>query len=194
MSEMHIRINKRTFERVLFSLVIIGLLLVIFLQPPGAVNEEEVASLQEQVTSLTQQTTALEEELASTKEELAQAQEANIQSEPETTTPEPEPEPELSGELTFEYDWSTTGGSLNAFIVEIDNGLDRNRELTVRVNWQGGDLEQVVRTNNVFVRSGEQETIIIDDLPSNPGSSIDSLRVVIRDELGTVESDIIRVL
>ena len=190
MSELQIRINKRTLERALALIIIIVLAVLLINQSGGETNTEELEELQAQVANLTAQNEALTNEVNALQTSLNNAQEEiNAQEEPESeveSQPEAQPEPELSGELAFTYDASTSSGSLNAFTIVIDNGLDRIQELNVRVNWQGGDLNQVYRTRDVIVRSGERETIVINDLPSNPGPGIDTIRLVIRDADGVL--------
>ena len=196
MSEVHIRINKRFLERAVFVLIIIALAVALFLQPAGEVTSEELASVQEQVDALSAQNQNLTEQLETTQQELVAArEELETQEEEEVVEEETSQEPELSGQLSFSYDWSTTGGTLNAFIVEVDNGLEQNTELEVRVKWQGGVWEQVNPTlKEVFVRSGEQANVIFDELASNPGDGIDTLRVTVHQDGSLVEQDHIRVL
>ena len=191
MSELQIRINKRTLERALALVIIIVLAVLLINQSGGEVNSEELDELQAQVANLTAQNEALTNQVSTLQASLNNAQEElSALEEPESeveSQPEAQPEPELSGVLTFDYDYSTSGGQLNAFTVEINNGLETNRALEVRVNWQGGVWGDVPpKIHDVLVRSGEREIVLVDDLARNPGSGVDTVRVVVRDEDGSV--------
>ena len=197
MSEVHIRINKRFFERVIWVLVIIGIITFFLLTSPSTVDTQQVDSLQSQVDNLTATNEQLTTQLATLQAEVEtleeDLEEANSQPEPE---PEPqEEEQQLSGNLDISYDAQVSDGRLNAFIIAVSNGLEFDQTLTARVNWVGGDLSQVVQHGEVFVRSGRNGQIIIDSLPSNPGSNTDSIRVLIRDaDDRVVDQQTIRVL
>lgn len=198
MSELQIRINKRTLERALALLIIIVLAVLLVNQSGGEVNTEELESLQAQVANLTAQNEALTSEVSTLETQLSNAQEeiSTLEETDPEPAPEPEtdPEPELSGELSFNYEASTNDGALNAFAIEIQNGLENSQELSLRVSWQGGDLSEVYRLRDAVVGSGESETIIIDDLPSNPGEGVDTIRVVVRDaEDALIEQEYVEV-
>ncbi|MFT4249746.1 MAG: hypothetical protein ACMXYD_00050 [Candidatus Woesearchaeota archaeon] len=196
MSEVHIRINKRFVERTFFLLVIIGLVVALVLFEPSVVESaDELASLQEQVQTLQAENTALQAQLTILQEQAEAAQE-----EPEEVVVkeevQEEPEEVLSGVLDISYDYTASGGALQAFIVRIDNGLDNGQELTVRINWQGSLYQNVPdKVHEVFVQSGSLRNIIEDSLPSRPGDGIDTIRVSVRDANGNlVDQDTIRVL
>lgn len=187
MSEVNIRINKRVFERVIFSVIIIGLLVFMFLQPAGEVDTEQVSDLEQQVSVLEQQNENLSSQISSLQEQLSTAQqELEVVEQEEITEPAPAPEPvepALSGELNFSFDASTSSGELNAFTVSVDNGLDDDQFLEVRVQWQGGLFADIPpRTQEIVVDTGESEVLVFEDITKNPGEESDTLRIEIRDQ------------
>ena len=196
MSELQIRINKRTLERALALIIIIVLAVLLINQSGGETNTEELEELQAQVADLTAQNEALSAEVNTLQTNLSNAQEEINSLEEAETQPESQsdPEPELSGELSFNYDASTTGDRLDRFTIVIDNGLSDNKELEVRVNWIGGEFSSFPdKKRDVFVRSGERETVVIDDLPSLVPDNVNTLRLQIFDGDNLIESDQITV-
>ena len=197
MSEVHIRINKRFFERTIWILLIIAIVLFFVLRSGPTVDTEQVETLQQQVSNLTQTNQDLTTEVAVLQTQLNETQQEleEAQAVPE---PEPEPEPEepaLSGELDISYDAQVSDGRLEAFIIAVNNGLEEDQSLEAQVNWVGGDLSQVVQYDEVFVRSGRNGQMVIDSLPSNPGEDVDTIRVLIRDDdENVIDQDTVRVL
>jgi regulator of replication initiation timing len=192
MSEVHIRINKRALERTVYWLIIIALAITLFVQQPTepAVDSEQLTILEQEVANLTAQNQDLQTQVTSLQETNADLiDEKEVLEQEQASAPEPEPEstePELSGELDISYDAVVSDNKLQRVVVAISNGLESNEMLTIRTNWNGGDLSNVVKTREVLVRSGNSETVLIEDLISNVPDGIDDIKIVIEDADGNI--------
>ena len=194
MSELHIRINKRTFERILFTVIILVLGALLLFQQPASVDTEQVQQLRDELSSLNDTNADLRAQVASLQEQV-QALEAQNQNlteqqeqapaEQEQASQEPE-EPALSGEVAVDWSVTMNDNALDYVTIVLDNGLESTQELTYELVWN----DATYRSNNVnardtvIVSSGERETVVVDDYISNPGEDIDTLLLEVSDEDG----------
>lgn len=191
MSELHIRINKRTLERVVFIVIIAVLGFLLFTQQPaGAADSSQVPSLQAQVDNLSALNADLRSQVQNLSSQVSSLESENQGLEQQLAEPEPaeeqEPEePELSGEIGVT--WSPTmtdDDKLDYVTVVLENGLESTQTLTYKLIWKGGDIQSnnVHESGSVTVSSGERETEVIDDYLSSPGEYYDTLILTITDD------------
>lgn len=199
MSEMEIRINTRTLERTVYILIILALAVVLVFRWNAVAPlqaDVDVTELESQIETLT----ASNEELQATIDDLEREAELVAEAEAEresatgseTPAPEPEPEPEaeetLSGELLFDWDIDMDGDQLEAVQFSVDNGLDRSQEIEYKLYWAGFYEDTVFVSDDIVVRSGDSETIVVlrstDSFTRNPPSGTDELTLDLRDSDG----------
>lgn len=168
MGEMHIRINKRVFERTLFIIIILALLVALFLQynkEATASPDVDVSALETQIQDLQNERDTLQAQLDAQKDAETLEAEAEAErnealgeelEETETEVTEPEPvEEELSGEISVSWTVRSEDDMLDYVRINVENGLEKTQALDYLLYWDSLDENVVKREGDFVVKSGD---------------------------------------
>ena len=186
MGDYEIRINKRTIERGLLLIIIIALAVMLFLKWEPAIDNQEITRLQTEIDTLRTNNQELQTRITTLE---AEPEPEETPTTPTPTTPEPEPEPTLSG--IIDYRWvirTDLEGRLTTITITIDNEKAAAERIFYKVFWKNFYEETVFMRDDVTIKSGERETIVLDPtelgFSRSPPSDITTLRVEFRNSAG----------
>jgi hypothetical protein len=198
MSEMHIRINKRTVERAVFMMIIIGLAVVVLLQDgqQAGYDQSDLTALQTQVQDLTSRNAELEALFSQSEREQQLETEAQQEREQAVGTPPAASEPEQpSGRLDIDWDvrtFSDDQGRLNSVYLSVNNGLDVVQELEYELYWKRLVMDaprHALKESFVVQAASNYWQAIVSGgvgFPSYPSGGSDTLVLDIRDKDGSL--------
>lgn len=165
MAETEIRINKRTLERGLFTVIIIVLAVLLILRwdatPTAPTPDVNVTELQEQNAELSARVQTLETDLVAANTQIETLKEAADKAEQQAAQ-EPQPQDDvnsLSGE--FDVDWTITmdGNKVERVLVVAVNGLEDDMDdMLYQLHWKYFNPGTVRVTEQFNVDSGESWT------------------------------------
>lgn len=188
MSEVHIRINKRFFERTIFVLIILGLVAALFFQTPTVqegVSVEEHAQVQQELASAQEEITALQAEILLLQEEANSAEEETTPQEPVT-----EPETTVSGTVSVSWTVQSVDNRFTSAVTTFRNERTHTEEFTYRLTWRGFEENTVFHTGTIVVPSGEQRPVTFTGgektILSDPPDTVHTLSLRITDSSGNL--------